>query len=518
MLQQSRNEVPSVRQTARNIILLWGHKVAYILSSLVVMGVAVRFYGLEEIGVWILGTTIATYVALLDFGAASALPRTLPRLLAEDRRGEATQLVSCAFLLGALVGLIGILVMLAGGVPFARMLLGESAGVGHYDVLAVAIAAALIGLPLKVGYGLLATVNRFDIYFGVDLLGVIIRLVLVLLVVLDWRAGIIVFAAVSILPPLLANVIQYYLGVRQVGVPITFRGLTRSSMFELFSHTGASMLLTFSTLLLAQGSTLAATKLGTAAVAALAIPLMLITQAVSFSGSLGALVTPVTSSLSAGREDALADVAVGSIASSASMSVPIVIVLFFAGPAFVYWWLGSDNGDQSALLALVWNLQFLAFGAFFVGPAAALRGVLLGVGKHWWIAFSELGSAVVGLGVGFVMLQVTDLGVSALAVGVSVGFMARFVTAAFLLKARIRLRSSTLAVSVAKPLALLLLSVSVPVAIADIPDAHSGLLTFMTQVVVGGVIWTIGTWWFVLTPSMRSYLLKKARWSSIREP
>lgn len=517
MLPQKSNPVPSARQTVRNIVFLWGHKVAYVISSLLVTGVAARFYGLEEMGVWILGTTLATYVALLDFGAASALPRILPRLLSKGRHSEASRLVSCAFLLGAGVSLIGVLVIYFGGVGVAQILLGESAGAGHYDVLAVAVVAALAGLPLKVGYGLLATSNRFDIYFGLDLAGVFFRLALVLLVVLEWRLGIFVFAVVAVLPPLLTNIIQYHLGVRQVGVSITFSGLSRASVYELMSHTGASLLLTFSAMMLAQGSIIAAAKLGLASVSALAIPLMLVTQAVSFSGSLGALVTPVVSSLSVAKEQALADVAIGAISLSASMSVPIVVALFFAGPAFVHWWLGTGAGEHTLMQQLVWNLQILSIGAFFVGPASAVRGVLLGAGRHWGSAFSELSSAVLGLGIGLALLQLTTLGVSALAIGVSVGFMARLSLAAILLNMEIRLRPFDLVMSIFKPSGLLLLSMGAPTVIFGFPGALSALHTLMAQVVMGGMIWAIGTWWFVLTPSVRNFLANKIRKTYNRE-
>jgi O-antigen/teichoic acid export membrane protein len=509
--------MPGARQTLRNIVFLWGHKVAYIISSLVVTGVAARFYGLEEMGVWILATTMATYVGLLDFGAASALPRVLPRLLSESRHGEASRLVSCAVLLGAGVSLIGMLVIFFGWVGVARPLLGGGVETGHYDIIAVVVAAALIGLPLKVGYGLLATANRFDIYFGVDLAGVIVRLALILLVVLEWRLGIFVFAVVAVLPPLLTNIIQYYLGVHRVGVPITFSGLSRASVHELMSHTGASLLLTFSAMLLIQGSTLAAAKLGMASVSAFAIPLVLITQAISFSGSLGALVTPVVSSLGVAKEQALADVAVGTIASSASVSVPIVVALFFAGPVFVHWWLGTGGEEHTSMQQLVWNLQFLSIGAFFLGPASAVRGVLLGAGRHWGSAFSELSSAVLGLGIGLALLQLTTLGVSALAIGVSVGFMARLSIAAILLKMEIRLRPIYLAMSIFKSSGLLLLSIGAPTVIFGFPDAQSALHTLMTQLVVGGTIWAIGTWWFVLTPWMRNLLVNKIRKTYNRE-
>jgi O-antigen/teichoic acid export membrane protein len=515
--QPNSNSVPSGRQTLRNIVFLWGHKVAYIISSLVVTGVATRVYGLEEMGAWLLGTTIASYVALLDFGAASALPRTLPRLVSEGRHSEASRLVSCAFALGTGVSLICLLALFLGGASGIQLLIGPGIGAGHYDVIAVAIVAALAALPLKVGYGLLASANRFDVYFGMDLAGVVCRLVLVLLVVLEWRMDIFVFAIVAVVPTLIANVVQFFVGVRKVGIPITFSGISRASVCELMSHTGASLLLTFSAMLLAQGSTLAAAKFGMASVSAFAIPLMLVTQAVSFSSSLGALVTPVVSSLSVAKEKALAEVAIGTISSSASMSVPIVVSLFFAGPAFVHWWLGAGEGGRASMQQLVWNLQLLGFGAFFVGPASGVRGILLGSGRHWGSAFSETISALLGLAIGLALLNMTTLGLTALAVGVSLGFMARLVISSILLQTTIKLRPSELPLAVLKPLGLLVTCIGVPTIGFGFPDAQSGLNTLAIQLVLGGTIWAIGTWWFVLTPSMRYFFANKIRKAYSRE-
>ncbi|AGS20636.1 hypothetical protein REMIM1_CH00786 [Rhizobium etli bv. mimosae str. Mim1] len=492
-------------------MFVWGHKIAYIMSSLIVTGVAARSYGLEEMGVWILGTTIASYLALLDFGATSALPRTLPRLLSEGRHAETSRLVSCAVLLGVGVCLVGMLVVVFNGVGAAQLVLGENAVVGHYDILAVAVVAALVGLPLKAGYGLLAAANRFDIYFGVDLVGVILRLLLALLVVIEWRMEIFAFALVAVLPPLLCNIVQLYLGVRQVSVPIKFSGFSRATVHEMISHTSSSLLLTFSTMLLAQGSTLAATKLGMASVSAFAIPLMLVTQAVSFSGSLGALVTPVVSSLSNGKEKALANVATGTILSSANMSVPIVVALFFAGPAFVHWWLGAGKEDHTSMQQLIWNLQILSIGAFFVGPASAVRGVLLGAGRHWESAFSELSSAALGLGVGLASLELTTLDVAALAVGVSVGFAARLFIASIVLQSRIRSRAFDLFMSIFKPAGLLLLCVGAPTIVFGFPDADSALYSLATQLVMGATIWAGGAWSFLLTPAMRCFVVNKIR-------
>lgn len=497
-------------QTTRNIAMTWGHKVAYIFASLFITGIATRAYGLAEMGIWLLATTIASYIALFDFGASSALPRTLPKLLREGRFSEASQIVSSALLVSIVAALIGMVLLVFAGEGAVNLLLASNQmGSTHYHILLVTVIIALLGLPLRVGYGLLASKNRFDVYFGVDLLGVLARVFLVFLVVAKWEAGILAFAFVAILPPLFANMAQFYYGSRHANVAISLSNFSHKSLAELASHTGASLVLTFSTMLLAQGSSLVAAKLGTAAVAALAIPLMLVTQAMSFSGSLGALVTPVASHLSADMGSGLARLTSGIISVSISMSTPIVLVLCYVGPEFVQWWLGVKHDDQATMDDLIHGLQLLAVGAICIGPAAAARGILLGAGKHWHTASSDLVGAIIGFFSGLLMLNTTIWGVLALASGVVIGFAMRFLSAVLMLVLTLRLRSHELFIAIVAPMTLFVVSFCLPLLIDDMPGAYSGLAASFMQLTFGMSIWAIGTWSFVLTPAMRNKLLKR---------
>lgn len=505
------SKVPGLRQTTRNICILWGQKLVSMAATLLVMGAAVRLYGLEQIGVWILGTTIATYLALLDFGAASALPRTLPRLLRSDN-AAGVRLVSGAALLTLLVAGAGILLFAVCGENLANVLLdGHNNTATEQMVLAITILAAILAIPLRVGYGLLASVSRFDIYFGIDLIAQVVRTVLVMLVVVEWRLDIVFFALVATSPSLIANVIQYALGLRHSRIRIEFSWGLLAHARELLSHSGASLLQTFSTMLLIQGSTLAAAQLGTTSVAAIAIPLMLVTQAMSFTAAAGALVTPVASTLSLNSDGDLEAMARNSITASASLSAPLVLSLFLAGPSLMQLWLGAGKADQNALGQLTHVLQLLVVGAFFIGPAAAARGVLMGVGKHWHSATAETASALAGLLFGFLLLNMFELGVYGIAVGVAFGFVVRYLVVTALLIRSITIAPKALLLSTAKPFALLLIGLAPSTLWLGLPDPSMNWREATQHILAGWMIWGLGSWVFVLNKLQRASVISWIR-------
>lgn len=497
------SKVPGLRQTTWNIGIMWGHKLVYMAASFLVMGAAVRLYGLEQVGVWILGTTIATYLALLDFGASSALPRTLPRLLHSDNAAGA-RLVSSAVFLTLLVAGVGILLFIVCGESLANILLDDQSNTSTQQrVLAIIILAAILALPLRVGYGLLASTSRFDIYFGIDLIAQLVRVGLVMLVVVPWRFDIVFFALAATLPLLIGNVIQYVLGLRHAKISVAFSWDLLTQARELLSHSGASLLITFSTMLLIQGSTLVAAPLGTVAVASLAIPLMLVTQAMSFTAAAGALVTPVASSMSLKSDGELGAMATNAITASASLSAPLVLFLFLAGSLLMQLWLGDTKTEQNGLGQLTHVLQLLVIGAFFLGPTSAAKGVLMGVGKHWHGATADLVSAIAGLLFGMLLLNMFKLGVYGLAGGVVLGFFVRYFVVTLLLIRSITIAPKALWLSAAKPFALLLIGVAPSILWRGSLGPNMNWREVTLIVLAAWVIWGVGTWVFVLNKLQR---------------
>ncbi len=475
------------------------------------MGAATRLYGLEQIGVWIFATALASYLAMLDFGTSSALPRIVPRLRQSGNEDAIRQIVSTAFSLAVTVAILGLVALFAFGHHLVEALTGDTSGdTSQQTILVMTLLAGLVALPLRVGYGLLASVNRFDVYFGVDLIGIILRVILVFFVVITWQWGIVMFAAAALVTPLIANIVQYLLGLRFSGLRIGWGDISMAAVKELLSHTGASLLLTFSAMLLIQGSTLAAAKLGTSAVAILAFPLLLITQGMSFGASAGGLVSPVASALSVADSGRLRAMALGTISAASAFSVAIFLLFFFLGPVFLDYWLVGGKVDRAALEDIVGVLDILLWGALFIGPAAAARGVLMGIGKHWAGASVEFGSSILGLLAGISMM-VSGQGTAGLAWGLALGFVARYAGLLALLVGSIGTSLGAVLLVTGKPVIVGLVSIALASYYFGLPSYDSGMALAVGGASVAISVWAIGTWRVVLNSIQREYVVSRIK-------
>jgi O-antigen/teichoic acid export membrane protein len=489
---------------------MWGHKLASMGASLFIMGAAIRLYGPEQMGIWIFATSLATYLALLDFGTASALPRILPRLRHSHGEAEINRIVSTAFGLALLAALLAITVFGFLNDYLLEMLMGTRiTDPGQQIVLEITVLAALLAVPLRVGYGLLASLSRFDLYFGIDLIGVLARVALVFGVVVAWQAEMMVFALVATLPPLLANIAQFATGIRHAGVRIGWRDVSFANLGDILSHTGASLLLTFSTMLLIQGGTLASAQLSLVAVTIFAIPLMLVTQAMSFGASTGALVAPVASALSVGGGDKLREIVMGAIGASMSISVLVALSLYVVGPVFLQWWLAGDAVGQGALEEMRGVLNVLLVGALLIAPTSVARGVLLGTGSHWSSATVEFGGAVLGLVCGMMLMTSFDMGVAGLAWGFVLGYVSRFAVMVVLLARVAQVGMVWLVLAVIKPLLFGVLGLFLAITWFGWPSPDSGVWLSALRLILACFVWAVGTWLFVLNALQRQKVVNK---------
>lgn len=499
---------PSLKQTSWNIGALWSHKIASALASIVVTGVATRFYGLDQMGIWVLATTVASYMQLLDFGTSSALPRILPRLLASGAGGDVQKFVSTAFTSTVFVAVIGLLFLPTFSHLLVTLFSISQAGQSIAQIIfGLAILSSILGLPFRIGYGLLASKHRFDIYFGLDLAAVLLRTVVAIATVAIAQAGIVFFAIAVLLPPIIINFIQYRAGLRLNAMKTNWRGFSVAALKELLSHSGASFVLTFSAMLSTQGSIMAAGLVSATSVAKFSFPLLLVTQAMSFGASAGALVAPVASALGAARDRThLRNVTVNAILTSSSVGVLTVLLLLLTGPLLLKHWLSGPTVNEVSLQVMAELLTIIAFGSLGVAPAAAVRGVLMGVGKHWETAITELTCSVLGIAVGLLMMNVECLGLNGLAYGLSFAFVSRYIGLLWLATKEIDLTFGALLVQSAKPFCVGLLGLGAAIFAFEMPTIDTGLVSVLLSNSVAVIVWILGTWLWVLDTAKRRFV------------
>jgi len=418
--------LPSIRRTLSNIGSLWSNKVLTIIFSYLITGLSTRYFGLDQMGVWLMAVNAASYIFLFDFGASTALPRVVPALHVQKKQAEIDTLLRTTYLSSWTIAIAGMLVTIFFFIFFGHIFFSPSKGAGlSQTIYILAFMLSFLGLPYRAGFGLLASVHRFDLYSWIDLASAFLKLLYVAALVYLFHGGMAAYAAGALILPLVANIVQYKIGLRLNNVDLLNGRFSKEAFLLVLSHCGPSLIITFASMLLIQGSTLLAGGMGAAYAAIFGFPLQLVVNAMSFSASIGSLLSPVASALHGVKEkDKILRVALRSIKLSSALSVILALLLLTVGPWLIKIWLGGPNVSQDDIEQMIRVMNILAVGSICLAPGNILKGIFLGTGKQWASSVIELTGSLIGVFVGWLLMGVLGGGMG-LASGIVICYILR---------------------------------------------------------------------------------------------
>jgi O-antigen/teichoic acid export membrane protein len=365
---------------------------------------------------------------LLDFGVSSALPRMLPRLLAARDQIATNELLgtTIAFLLPiSLVALLASPLMAHFVVQFATI--PESLHEPTYWVVLINVASAALVVPLRLGFGILGALSRFDLYFGYETGGLLLKL---------GMAGFVLYAAPSLpwyaasiaIPTLLVGIAEFRIALRLLRPATLQLSLFRQwALRALLSMCGASLLMTFAAATTTQGGTLLVGAFGAAEeVALFAFPLILVSSAMSFAGSFGAFLAPVTNALHATKEaERVRGIVVGTVRLATALAGLIAVTVILLGPALLPVWLGQRAVSGGGLETMVDLLLIFGIGFATFVPGSALKGLLLSVGNPWTVAVTEVVVAIAAIAFAAALYLWSGLGLRGIGGAIAAGLALR---------------------------------------------------------------------------------------------
>lgn len=510
MSDGARVDRPARIRLLEGLTFSWIYKALAIVVALYATGVAVRHFGLTEYGIWLLVSQLVSICQLLDLGISSSISRVLPKHLAQRSLDTAGAFVSTS--LWMLVALGAMILLLA--VPLAHFFSGwfpfeplqrETAD----TVAATALVITAFGMPARIGFGLLASLHRFDIYFALDTILLLARGAAVFVLFEFFHPTLWDFAVVTLVPQLVSNVIQSTWAFRRTELAsLRLRGFSREALRMLLSLSAAAMVTTAATALLCQASpVLLGLQVTTAQVAIFTLPLFVIVHAFSFI-QIAAFMSPIASRLAAvGDYARLRRTLEAMGAYTFAVALLVCGLMFIAGNVGFTLWLGAGKVAAADIAEMHKLLVILAAGAALGVPGMISRGALVALGYHWQVAWADLLAAAVGLGVGTGLMLVSEDRLGAMASGVSFGLGLRGLLLAPRLTATClgaRLRSLLVrwfAAPLLTATVAVLLGYGAILAMAD--GARVGSLLGAG---VFALAWLIGTWWLVLNPEDRKRL------------
>lgn len=141
---------------ARAVLVTWLHRICGVVSGIVTIPILVRDLGIESYGIWVLISQAISFMALSDFGGASALGRMVARCRGSNDERSLEKLLSTtmAILVGAGVLVAFMASILASSVPAWVGIPESSDHIARVLFLILGWSLAL-QFPMRIGQGLL---------------------------------------------------------------------------------------------------------------------------------------------------------------------------------------------------------------------------------------------------------------------------------------------------------------------------------------------------------------------------
>jgi O-antigen/teichoic acid export membrane protein len=373
----------AVPRPVRNVIANWtaylmGFGVNFFISPLIV-----NHLGAEAYGVWTLLATVTAYLGLLDLGIRSAVTRYVARAEGQGDRQTATQIVSAALTVLAVLAGLALVVSIVLGLV-APSAFHIPAGY-HTTTLVVALmAGASTGLALVSGVfgGVLIGRQRFDLAGRVDVVVTLVRAALVLAVV-SHDGGLVALAGVQLLASLIAAVATAWLAL-WIHPQLRRRApWGRDHLRLIVSFGGYSFVAQIgSSIVDRAGVILAGVFLPMTAVAVFAIATALIDYARALVGGIRTTLAPQASALEGqGQRGALHDLTLRGVRYCSLLVLPIAATFALRGATFIGLWMGREYGAPSGEV-----LTILAVRLACLGATGAAGNVMLGASRERAVA------------------------------------------------------------------------------------------------------------------------------------
>ena len=422
-------DLPGLRHNAVNVLSSWLLQAGTLLFALISVPLVTRRFGLEGLGIWLLVQQLASSMQLLELGLASSLGRLLSRDHGLNKAAAYTRHASSAIAILLVMG--GFLVLLA--VPMGRAFPHVFELPSHLVpeaewMLAIAIVATGLTLPLRSAIGILSSQHRFALQASGDGFALILRVALIVVVctMLEQHALIALSLAVFA-PGLIGSLVLFVVANRSAPyVLFSPRTVGVQPMRELFDISLAAMVVTLAAVLLRQGGVLAGYSLGVESVPLIALPVMMVVSLGPFLGIANQLISPIASQLDATkRVDELRTAYLTAVRYTLTMGLLIYASMIMLAPYLLPLWLGRESLGPHHVHAIHLNLLLIFGGYCLAIPAFLARAVLVSVGRHRIAARGELISSLVGLVIGWILMDTLGFGVTGMACGIAAAYLIR---------------------------------------------------------------------------------------------
>jgi O-antigen/teichoic acid export membrane protein len=290
----------------------------------------------------------------------------------------------------------------------------------------VAIVLTSLSLPFRCGVGLLEANHLFYVHLWIETLFIFLRVITLFICYFFNWLDIALLTIVYFSTSFLISFVQFLFSLKNKFISLLFYSFDLSllNLKKIISIGFSVMVVTASAITLRQGSPMILGVLeGIESVALFSIAMLIVTMIMQFITIPVSFIGPQASQLNAVNEkDKLYNLFVLYSKYSIMISIVGVVAFYFMGRFLLLLWLGIDESSIQSIYLL--TLMLIASFAISV-PALYARTVLSFVDKHLVTSAAEVSVVFIGILIGFVNVQIFDLGMTGMAIGISMVFLLR---------------------------------------------------------------------------------------------
>lgn len=506
-MANSKNHLPTSKQTRRNVVFIWGNRLLLVIAPLVITPLVINQFGLAVMGVWLLTTQLAAQLTLLDAGMVTSLTRLLARKRLADPGTQTERIISTTFWLLMAVGvsLIACAPIIATyfitKFPIPKNVLLDS-----WWLVVLTVVFVGVSLPLRCGYGMLGSKHRFDIVQIYDTIPIVLRLGLVVLLTHFALLNLLNLGLIIYICNLLGLLLIFFEGLKFFGgiKILNIRKISYPIIYPIASLSASATIISISSVILMQGiPTFIGYHLDVRAVSLITIPLFIYTSITPFFATFAAIISPIAAGTTTDSEfKQLRSFYTITNTYLCSAAFAIFLVNYAFGDLLLRLWLSgptvnnSDIGRMSNVLSIM-----LASLALSVNAPMA-RSILGSIGRHWRAALTDLITSLLGVFAAVLLVICFDLGVLGATLGIAVTFILRGpIVYPILLADTFKISSVHLARGyILRPLVIVLITMAAGEWIQMVCDREQLIqpLSRLTEWSLPALTWTILTWRYVV--------------------
>ncbi len=352
-------------QIARNIATGWAVFLVRILTTLLLTPFILRSLGIDDYGLWALIISIAALLELVDFGTSNGLRRYYSQAIGRrDEHLMQSYLNASATIFAGLAMLIVVVTALIIAIgPQLVDIADERTADFRLVMFLLGLRAAVIFL-LKPFGGVISAHERFDVIYGIQLIGEVLRVVL-LITVLKAGMGIIGLAVATLCTAIGANLFEYVVAQKMFGPLRPKIKFERSTyVATLFSYSGITVVISVCDYLRGNlNNVMVSAFTDLRSVAYYAIAFQLVTYMVQLLRVVTATFIPRFSRLQGeGDESEIRRQVIMGARMSTSILTFMLVVVWFAANPFLQIWLDESFEISYRILQIMVPAIALGYG------------------------------------------------------------------------------------------------------------------------------------------------------------